>query len=638
YLQPRPLLRTLGADWVYQPDPSLYKKLGDEIRDHYSNFCLGKRDKTTTPLYLFLRGAGTGKSRNAQELHKSMIQSLSDEKNDTKLKQKIENAWVFHVSLENVTSLMYDERPLDAIGCRMLLQLLPGKELTDIFRNYLSPTPVDVLRLLALNSGQDLESATVVLVVDGLQSFMTHTNDGLNKESRFYSALTNIGDLAFGNSFITVCCTATVSTPVDQFLVSSHRKRVVLPVASLEPPSTQINGITTPVFNESDHIIKVLVNDCGGHRRALESLQEAIAIEAGDGSYNVESLMNRLYSKLRDRYSEAIAITSRTAEAIARATLTRTLLQPDSVLPGTNKTPDTLAIPGLVTFEQPNGMGAEGYLTAPYIWIWLLSYQPKEGSDPLLKSWRFRDYSDLKAKVDPRSPPGAQFWQHFEHFIATFRCLRSRVISEDYLAERTKAASNDDFFILFTSQDNLNVNLPPCSGIVDGSNWNGYFGPFAGRALIFATVGALDINNATHKDLKGMRGIGKLIAKSIIDERTKRPFESLEDACKRLPRYRRLFKDFNYSRVDDHGYSNDKADVLVNALGPIDMFVYLTPKNPIQIVVEQPKGNALLLFTSEFESGDLGMNLTHEPRDSTQHGRGIVLPRALTIVDDVVWF
>ncbi|KAF9404151.1 hypothetical protein BGZ76_007091, partial [Entomortierella beljakovae] len=255
YQPPKPLLRTLGADWIYQPDPSLYEKLGAEIRDHYRNYCEGRRDKTTIPLYLFLRGAGAGKSRNAQELHKSMLQSLSRE-NDIELKNKIENAWVFHVSLENGTGLWPDERPLEAIGYRMLLQLLPDKELSDIFRDYNSPTPIDVLRLLALNSGQDLESATVVLVVDGIQSFMTHPSDGLNKGSKFYSALANIGDLALGKSFITVCCTATVSTPVDQFLVYTHRKRIVLPVASLDPPFIQNCNITYPVFNESDHVIK----------------------------------------------------------------------------------------------------------------------------------------------------------------------------------------------------------------------------------------------------------------------------------------------------------------------------------------------------------------------------------------------
>ena len=37
------------------------------------------------------------------------------------------------------------------------------------------------------------------------------------------------------------------------------------------------------------------------------------------------------------------------------------------------------------------------------------------------------------SKLDSRSPPGARFWQNFEHFVVTFRCLKSRVIKEGEL-------------------------------------------------------------------------------------------------------------------------------------------------------------------------------------------------------------
>jgi hypothetical protein len=73
--------------------------------------------------------------------------------------------------------------------------------------------------------------------------------------------------------------------------------------------------------------------------------------------------------------------------------------------------------------------------------------------------------------------------------------------------ERKKAASDTDFFILFTSKDRLEVELPWLSGIVDGSNWARYFGPFAGRAFVFATTRALEINQAPHKNLKRMSGV-----------------------------------------------------------------------------------------------------------------------------------
>ncbi|KAF9093994.1 hypothetical protein BGX27_001539 [Mortierella sp. AM989] len=651
YQAPNPLLHTTGLSWEYQPDPELYPMLRKTIKEHYTDFVQNRRDKLYMPLYLFLCGAGTGKSRNAQEFHKSAFECLSGEGQDEQeLRDKIKDAWVFHVSFENGTSPLPDEAsPIQAIGNRMLLQLLPHKELYNIISDYNQPHPMDVLNLVAKSTSQTLETVPVILVVDGLQSFTESPDDGTRVNSKFYQALTNIGDLAVGKVFLMICCTATVTSPVDYALASTQRKRVPLPVASLNSPSVIRDNKLVPVFDESDHITKVLVSDCGGHGRALESLQEVIKAAGGVADCNVEVLLNDLYFKLRERYSVAISITSKTATAMVRAMLTRTLLDPDKALPGTTKKPGQLAIPGLIRYVQSNGIGSEGYLTAPYIWVWLFSYQPEQDKDPLLKNWCFNDYSEINSKLDPRSPPGAQFWQHFEHFLATFRCLKSRVLEDEelttistvhagarlngditfknhhlaleisshqevtkstprnstqvkcennnvdimkcrdyivngvsaphgdgflgldaqpfctevhqcklvnndpinYLVERKKAASDSDFFILFTSKVKLDVQLPNNSGVVDMSNWNSYFGPFAGRAFVFATTGALDINEATRKDLERMKGIDKIKANLIVDVRTKRAFESLEDADERLPGVgKSLLMKFKFPRIE----------------------------------------------------------------------------------------
>jgi hypothetical protein len=55
-----------------------------------------------------------------------------------------------------------------------------------------------------------------------------------------------------------------------------------------------------------------------------------------------------------------------------------------------------------------------------------------------------------------------------------------------YKEERDKAASNADFFILFTTESGLDrIDLPKNCGIVCGDNWKEYFGPFAGRASLY---------------------------------------------------------------------------------------------------------------------------------------------------------
>ncbi|KAG0330716.1 hypothetical protein BG000_011552 [Podila horticola] len=592
---------------VQRPPPGLpYQMPGPLLRTS------DRRDKSTMPLYLFLSGAGTGKSRNAQEFHRSALNCLTEE-DDPDLTDGIRKAWVFHVTLENGISPSAKELedPIRAIGSRMLLQLLPGKELHDILDDYEEPRPIQVLGLVARGYDQDLKSATVILVVDGLQSFMTGPEDGHNKDSAFYRALTHIGDLALGEVFLMPCCTATVTSPVEKALAFTHRNCVVLPVASLKSPHIEKDGLSMAVFEEQDHIIKVFVSDCGGHGRALECLHQVLETRGND---NVESLMNGLFLKLRGRYSEVFLMLSTTAQAMARAILTRVQLDPDKPLAGTDKLPGQLAIPGLVRYKQKMGLGAEGYLTAPYIWVWLLSH----GTDPLLNNFRFNDGQELESKVDPRSPPGAQFWQHFEHFVATFRCLKSRVledreptkisaihsgarlhgdinftnhhlkltVSSRHVNTKSKShrfisvvrcenetvnvrkgrhcVTNAPQYLMATASpdsthshsalkftNHLDVELPPLSGIVDGSNWDNYFGPFTGRAFVFATLGALDINLAQRRDLKRMRGVSDTKAELIIQERSKRKFDSYKDADKRLCGVgKTVLKDFKFPQTE----------------------------------------------------------------------------------------
>ncbi|CAG8845859.1 27105_t:CDS:1, partial [Gigaspora margarita] len=97
----------------------------------------------------------------------------------------------------------------------------------------------------------------------------------------------------------------------------------------------------------------------------------------------------------------------------------------------------------------------------------------------------------------------------------------------DYQSERNKSACDKDFFILFTTAKNCNFKLPMNSGIVDGLKWKEYFGPFAGRAHVYAIVGPFNINTATYTELMTIDGIGENRVITILKER---PFKNLEDA------------------------------------------------------------------------------------------------------------
>jgi hypothetical protein len=183
---PHVLLSSEGKDWEYQLSEDLEVTLRNEIRQHYEAFRNGWIDKICMPIYLFISGAGTGKSRNAAEFHRTAMNCLGDE--DEELREKLRNAWVFHTSYENGTSLRLSESdPVAAIGTRMLYQLLPEKAFCKI-ADY-KAHPLAVLRLVAKGEKKELKDTTVILIFDGIQTFIDSRNDEHNKTSLFYRTL-----------------------------------------------------------------------------------------------------------------------------------------------------------------------------------------------------------------------------------------------------------------------------------------------------------------------------------------------------------------------------------------------------------------------------------------------------------------
>ncbi|CAG8446398.1 6099_t:CDS:2 [Funneliformis mosseae] len=479
-------------------------------------------DKTYIPIYLFLSGAGTGKSRNAEEFHRTAIACLSEDE-DLNLRKKIEDAFVFSVGFENGNSLRCDveQSAYRYIGTRMLKQLLPDQDLDLIISNYEAPLTWEVFELVSKYENRELKEMTILLIIDGLLNIMKSNNDWNDKTSEFFKTLTNIHDLALRGTFVIPLCTATVTDPVESVLKITHSKRVYLSIASLDPPTIIKSGVVTSIFQTDDHIIKMLVNDCGGHGPS---------------------------------------------KAIARATLTRHLLEFNKHVPGTKKYPDHIVQPGLIRYVRESN---------------------SNGKDPYLETGPSATMVTTVLTKNPTCPPGSQFWQHFEHFVASFRTLKSRnlndgeltsissihigarlngdfefknhhlelecavhqedtnpsnygkgikkIICEDKTVDVRECkyciingasapygdallgldvnlkslASSKDFFILNITTNCLDFKLPKNSGIVDASNWDKYFGPYSGRAYAYANVGPLNINKASRRDLLSVYGIGE---------------------------------------------------------------------------------------------------------------------------------
>ncbi|PKY63328.1 hypothetical protein RhiirA4_491840 [Rhizophagus irregularis] len=96
---------------------------------------------------------------------------------------------------------------------------------------------------------------------------------------------------------------------------------------------------------------------------------------------------------------------------------------------GTNKFPNQVVQPELIHYVHENDSNAE-YFDIPYIWIWILT-NSSDGKDPVLRDWSFCDYGDHRSNNSPTCPPGSQFWQHFEHFVASFHILKFRNINDE---------------------------------------------------------------------------------------------------------------------------------------------------------------------------------------------------------------
>lgn len=395
--------------------PGLIETLRTQVQSHFDSYTKHHIDKTTIPLYLFLSGAGTGKSRNAAELHQTAYKCFSGHyfQRNEKLANLILGSFVFHVSFENGTSILPSEKdPLLAIGSRMFLQLIQDEtgslSLEDVHAKFHPPTPLALIRFFA----KQTPGRAFFLIVDGLKNIQD-----IFGETILMQTLTALGDLA-QRGFIIVCGTSTFYGPVDKILKGSRRRRVLLPCTSLEPPN--INN--KPAFSLSGIVEKVLVQDCGGHGRALEVLTDIIPALSRDATVEVKFLvvqrLHELYKGTLPREADALGI--------VRAVIANRCLERDELIPGTSVTPDELVQNGLVRFET-DGHTSSGYLKVPYIWVLVLA--TTYHGNRFFEELQLLEYRDFRVREDS-SFPGGFSWADFECLMVKIRKIKSHVFED----------------------------------------------------------------------------------------------------------------------------------------------------------------------------------------------------------------
>ena len=445
YKTPDSLVGTSGSNWAFQPHPELYETIARNVLEHYARYKSNQIDKTYIPAYFYLGGAGTGKSRHASEFASSVQEAITLHTQHPlyhELAQRLKKIFVFHVSFENRTPLTVKEMsdPWNAIGIRMLQQLL--RKPIDHIRNRYVADAAAIFRLVAAAEGVDLyDDFTGILVVDGMQKVLTEHDEGRNKNSAFYGLLNQIGGLSLmarGDSetkggtlrkapFIMTCVTATCFGPIQDFLAHSHRKRVYLPLNRLQPPTWKNDN--SQVLDKST-VTCLLVNDVGGHARAMELVADELARYQNELEPNITELANAVYAQLMDRYEEAVSVLRGYTVPVVQCILSRQKVRLRDMIPGSNIRWDHVTASGLIWFERTEtGYDAYGYLVAPYIWLWMLARTQTSGNTErlcrFLRNWQFNDYAELLHLTTGEGLPGNTTWQSFEVFCCSFRILRS---------------------------------------------------------------------------------------------------------------------------------------------------------------------------------------------------------------------
>ncbi|KAE9268264.1 hypothetical protein PF001_g29723 [Phytophthora fragariae] len=273
--EPMRLCTSDGQDWSYQGASELVAEVAQPLVAHYEAWKLGYHDKQNHAINLVMDGRGTGKSRMLDEM-KGLLCEAAKQSQQQELVERMENAYVFRVTFEDGTcttgNLLDSKCPEFDVSYRMLYQLAKDRiEWPQFVDRLVESYPSLRLRietvmeiLATLEKVDNMKNMTVILCVDGLQKL---NNDGTMACALYRVLATICGFLNSSRAFAVCVCSATMEIPVERALSYSSQRRVYLP-----PPALRGEEVLEP----RTKFEKRLVNDMGGHGRALETLASVL--------------------------------------------------------------------------------------------------------------------------------------------------------------------------------------------------------------------------------------------------------------------------------------------------------------------------------------------------------------------------
>ncbi|KAI9994921.1 hypothetical protein PInf_011764 [Phytophthora infestans] len=405
--EPKPLVGTTGANWDFQNSLDL-GNLASAIGRHYQAWRDGKTDKRSHPLFVCLDGPGTGKSRLLDEFPNVLQQRIfrDETQGDPAMKQLLQTAYNFKITFENGTTDNYGiSDPRKMIGTRMLYQLQES-DWTMFNANPVNQVfPAEVLTKLSAITETDSNRMCVILCVDSLQKLQHEPG---SKRSEFYTAFASLCDLVNASKcWLIVICAATISQPVDEFLAASPQWREMLQTTSLKRP--KING--RDVFDTFDYgngaLTQLLVDDMGGHGRALEELFNVMLQNQGH-AFEFIPVMHNVLAAIRQAYPAIVAQMQSMKQAFL-AVISRRRVDGNSRF-------------GSLTLDQVISCGLirlDGiHLQCPFVLYMLLETHHIP--------WNKHATYAPAERLEDLKP-----WQLWEHFNCKFRVLKSQAFAQE---------------------------------------------------------------------------------------------------------------------------------------------------------------------------------------------------------------
>ncbi|ETP33442.1 hypothetical protein F442_18024 [Phytophthora nicotianae P10297] len=228
-----------------------------------------------------------------------------------------------------------------------------------------------------------------------------------SKDSDFYTVFASLCDLVNASkSWVIVICAATIYQPVDEFLAASPQWREMLQTTSLKRPKINGRDVFDTFAYGNGALTQLLVDDMGGHGRALEELFNVMLQNQGQ-AFEFIPVMHNVLAAIRQAYPAIVAQMQSMKQAFL-AVISRRSVDGNSRFG--SLTLDQVISCGLIRLDGT-------HLQCPFVLYMLLETHDIP--------WNKQATYAPAERLEDLKP-----WQLWEQFSCKFRALKSEAFSQ----------------------------------------------------------------------------------------------------------------------------------------------------------------------------------------------------------------